>query len=141
LIPVPLALAGLALAWGSRWMPRRTPTGTGLVRRVLGFRTYIETAEAREARFQEKENLFSQYLPYAIVFGCAEKWARAFRGLAEQAQPMYLPWYVGHGTFSVDGFTSSISHFALSSIGTIASSPAGSSGFSGGGVGGGGGGG
>ena len=100
-------------------MPRRTPKGTGLVRRIFGFRTYIETAESQEARFQEKENLFSRYLPYAIVFGCTEKWARAFRGLAEQAQPMYLPWYVGHGTFSVDGFTSSISHFAHSSIGTI----------------------
>ena len=62
-----------------------------------------ETAEAQEMRFQEKENIFSTYLPYAIVFGCTEKWARAFRGLAEQAQPMYLPWYVGHGTFSPPG--------------------------------------
>jgi hypothetical protein len=141
LIPVPLALAGLALAWGSRWMPRRTPTGTGLVRRVFGFRTYIETAESQEARFQERENLFSQYLPYAIVFGCTEKWARAFRGLADQTKPEHLPWYVGPSTFSTDGFTSSLDHFAQSSVATIASSAAGSSGFGGGGVGGGGGGG
>jgi Predicted membrane protein (DUF2207) len=141
LIPVPLALAGLALAWGSRWMPRRTPKGTGLVRRIFGFRTYIETAESQEARFQEKENLFSRYLPYAIVFGCTEKWAKAFRGLADEERPVFVPWYVGSGPFSINGLTSSLDHFALSTTGSIASAASGSSGFGGGGVGGGGGGG
>src|SRR5439155_1134798 len=77
LLAVPFAIGGLVLIRGSHLMPRRTPKGTGLVRRVLGFRTYIETAESREAKFDEQENLFSKYLPFAIVFGCTEKWARA----------------------------------------------------------------
>ena len=142
LIPLPVALAGLALTWGAHAMPRRTPKGTGLVRRVFGFRTYIETAEKREARFQEKENLFSKYLPYAIVFGATEKWARAFAGL-DRAQPLPAVgvWYVATQPFSLDGFTSSIEHFSEVTAGSIASSATGSSGFGGGGVGGGGGGG
>jgi len=30
------------------------------------------------AAFNERQNIFAEYLPYAIVFGCAEKWARCF---------------------------------------------------------------
>lgn len=142
LLPVPLIFAGLGLAWGSRWMPRRTAKGTGLVRRVFGFRTYIETAESQEAQFQERENIFSKYLPYAIVFGCTGKWARAFAGLNGEL-PSTSSWYAGTRPFTVDGFTSSIDHFAVSTAGTITATPAGSghSGFSGGSSGGGGGGG
>ncbi|MGH2555596.1 MAG: DUF2207 domain-containing protein, partial [Actinomycetota bacterium] len=141
LIPIPIALAGIVLTWAARWMPRRTPKGTGLVRRVLGFRTYIETAEAHEARFQERENIFSRYLPFAVVFGCTERWARAFRGLDDQL-PSTAGWYVGTYPFSVNSFTSSIGHFSSVAAGTITSAAAtGSSGFSGGGFSGGGGGG
>jgi hypothetical protein len=141
LIPIPVVLAGLALAWAARWMPRRSPKGTGLVRRVLGFRTYIETAEAQEARFQERENIFSKYLPYAVVFGCTEKWARAFAGLDGQ-MPSTASWYVGTTPFNVGTFTSSIDHFSSVAAGTITSAAAtGSSGFGGGGFSGGGGGG
>jgi uncharacterized membrane protein YgcG len=141
LIPIPVVLAGLALTWGARWMPRRSAKGTGLVRRVLGFRTYIATAEAQEARFQERENIFSRYLPYAVVFGCTEKWARAFTGLDGQI-PSTAGWYVGAYPFSVGNFTSSIDHFSSVAAGTFTSAAAtGSSGFSGGGFSGGGGGG
>jgi hypothetical protein len=142
LLPVPVLLAGLLLLWGSHLMPRRTAKGTGLVRRVFGFRRYIETAEAQEARFQERENIFSKYLPYAIVFGCTEKWARAFGGLDEQKPaPSVAAWYVGTQAFSVGQFGSAIEHFSTVTAGTVASAAAGSSGFGGGGVGGGGGGG
>jgi hypothetical protein len=140
LIPIPIVLGGLALAWGARWMPRRTAKGTGLVRRVLGFRTYIATAEAHMARWAEQENVFSRYLPFAIVFGLTERWARAFAQLGK------LPptaWYVGSTPFSHQSFASSVDNFALSSAGTLGSPPAasGSSGLGGGGASGGGGGG
>jgi len=141
LIALPLALGGLALVFGARWMPRRTPKGTGMVRRVLGFRTYIETAEVEESRFAERKNLFSQYLPFAVVFGCTERWARAFAHLGDQ--PPETSWYVGPHPFTVASFTSSIDHFSVATAGTITSTPAGSgsSGFGGGGFSGGGGGG
>jgi Predicted membrane protein (DUF2207) C-terminal domain/Predicted membrane protein (DUF2207) N-terminal domain len=141
LIAIPVILAGLVLLAGANDMPRRTAKGTGLVRRVRGFRTYIDTAEAQEARFQERENIFSKYLPYAIVFGLTEKWARAFAALAEEMPQ--TSWYVGTRPFAFTTFASSIDHFTVSSAGTIASTPGGSggSGFGGGSGGGGGGGG
>jgi uncharacterized membrane protein YgcG len=142
LIPVPLAIGGLVLIWSAHLMPRRTPRGVGMVRRVLGFRRYIETAEVEESRFAERENLFSQYLPYAVVFGLTEKWARAFARLGDQP-PDTSSWYVGTQAFTIGSFASSIDHFTVSSAGTISSTPAssGSSGFGGGGFSGGGGGG
>jgi uncharacterized membrane protein YgcG len=140
LVPLPLVIAGIVMIIGARWMPRRTPKGTGLVRRVLGFRTYIATAEAHMARWMEQENLFSKYLPYAIVFGLTEKWAHAFAALGEQPS---TTWYVGSQPFAPVAFASSIDSFAITSAGMLSSRPAasGSSGFGGGGFGGGGGGG
>jgi predicted membrane protein DUF2207 len=142
LLAIPVDLAGLALIAGAHAMPRRTPKGTGLVRRVFGFRTYIETAEAQEARFQERENIFSKYLPFAVVFGATEKWARAFAGIDGQL-PSTAGWYVGSRALSVGSFTSSMDSFAVTAAGTISStaSSSGSSGFGGGGSSGGGGGG
>jgi hypothetical protein len=142
LVPIPIALAGILLLWGAGRMPRRTPKGTGLLRRIRGFRTYIETAEKEESRFAERANLFSQYLPFAIVFGCTEKWARAFSQLGDQEQLTAGGWYVGSQAFTVASFSSSIDHFAVTTSGTITSSAAsGSSGLGGGGFSGGGGGG
>jgi uncharacterized protein (TIGR04222 family) len=141
LIALALLIGAIALVASARRMPRRTPAGTGMVRRVFGFRTYIETAEAQEMRFQEKENIFSKYLPYAIVFGCTEKWAKAFEQLG--LQPDTGSWYVGSHPFTALAFAGSIDHFSVAAVGTISSTPAGSgsSGFGGGGFSGGGGGG
>jgi hypothetical protein len=141
LIPIPLIIAGIVLLAGAHDMPRRTAKGTGLVRRVRGFRTYIATAETQEARFQERENIFSKYLPFAIVFGLTEKWAQAFAALGQE--PTDTNWYLGTRPFAFNSFASSIDHFTVSSAGTIASTPGGSggSGFGGGSSGGGGGGG
>jgi uncharacterized membrane protein len=141
LVVLPFAVAGIVLLFSAKQMPRRTPAGTGMVRRVFGFRTYIDTAEAQEMRFQEKENIFSKYLPYAIVFGCTEKWARAFEQLG--MQPDTGSWYVGTHPFTAVAFASSIDHFSMATVSTVTSTPAGSgsSGFGGGGFSGGGGGG
>ncbi len=141
LITVPLVLAGLIIISTAHRMPRRTAKGTGMVRRVRGFRVYMDTAEKQEARFQERENIFSKYLPYAVVFGLTEKWAKAFAHLGDDVTQQ-LPWYVGMQAFSPIGFASSIDHFSTMAAGSIATSAAsGGSGFSGGFSGGGGGGG
>ena len=49
LVPIPVALAGLVLIAGARWMPVRTAQGTALARRVEGFRRYIKTAAVAQA--------------------------------------------------------------------------------------------
>ena len=148
LVPVPIVLAGIVLLACAGRMPHRTAKGTGVLRRANGFRIFIEESEKERARFAERANLFSEYLPYAIVFGATEKWARAFAGLDGQL-PATGGWYVGHhGSFMFDYlvFSSVMNGFTTTTAGTIASSPPttgtmGGSGFGGGGFAGGGGGG
>ncbi len=140
LVPVPLVLAALALVALHGFMPRRTAKGTGTLRRVYGFRRFIEEAEKEPARFAEQAHLFSDYLAYAVVFGCVDRWAKAFAGLAE---PPRTDWYVSSHPFTALAFADAIGSFSTVSAGTIASTPSGSgsSGFGSGGFSGGGGGG
>ncbi len=141
LVPTSLVLGALTLLILHRSMPRRTGAGTAAIRHVRGFRRFIDDAEDERARFAEQANLFYDYLPYAIVFGLAAKWAHAFEGLANQPSPP--GWYVSSHAFNVAAFSSSMDTFGVTATGTIASTPggSGSSGFGGSSGGGGGGGG
>lgn len=141
LVPAPLVAGSLALLGMHPAMARRTAAGTAAVRHVRGFRRFIDDAEDERARFAEQAHLFYDYLPYAIVFGLTEKWARAFEGLANA--PEAPGWYVSSTPFSVLAFSDAMDNFGVTTAGTIASTPGGSggSGFGGGGSSGGGGGG
>jgi len=141
LVGIPVILAGVALALMARWMPARTAKGTAMLRRIRGFRRVIATAETHMSRWAEEENVFTRYLPYAIVFGLTKKWAKAFEDLG--LAPDTSSWYVGPHPFTALAFADSIDGFAVTTGGTLASTPAssGSSGFGGGGFSGGGGGG
>lgn len=140
LIAIPLVLGGLVLTIAHPWMPSRTARGTAALTRVRGFQRFIATAESERARFAERAQLFYEYLPYAIVFGLTERWAKAFEGLAEAPAPS---WYSGTTPLAYGAFASTIDDFSVATSGTLASTPggSGSSGFSGGFSGGGGGGG
>ncbi|MBV9411834.1 MAG: DUF2207 domain-containing protein [Acidimicrobiia bacterium] len=142
LLGIPLAVAGLLLLAVAHWMPRRTAKGYGVLQRTRGFKRFIDESEKERARFAERHNLFSEYLPYAIVFHATDKWARAFAGLDGQL-PETGSWYVSPNPFTLAAFTASMDGFTTTTAGTIASTPgtSGSSGFSGGFSGGGGGGG
>lgn len=143
LVFAPIALAGLVMLPLSQSMARRTAVGSEALRRVLGFRLYITTAEARMQEFNEQQNIldkFARYLPYAIVFDCVDKWANAFKDLEDAAQASTAGWYTGTGAFQVAAFSSGLQGFSSSMSSTMSSTP-GSSGGGGGGAGGGGGGG
>jgi uncharacterized membrane protein YgcG len=141
LVGIPVIAAGVALALMARRMPARAAKGTAMLRRIRGFRRVIATAETHMSRWAEEENVFTRYLPYAIVFGLTKKWAKAFEDLG--IQPDTSGWYVGPHAFTAAAFADSIDGFAVTTGGTLASTPAssGSSGFGGGGSSGGGGGG
>jgi uncharacterized membrane protein len=143
LMPLGLVPAGIAMLVLSRSMAKRTAAGSEMLRRVLGFRLYIATAEKHRQEFNERENIFARYLPFAIVFGCVSKWAKAFEGLDDQVQQSTSSWYSGTGPFRVAAFSSGLQSFSSSVSSTLAStrSSSGGSGFSGGSSGGGGGGG
>lgn len=137
IVPIPLVLGSLVLMSQHGRMPRRTAKGTGELRRVLGFRQYIETAETRRSEFAEKANLFYEYLPFAVVFGCVEKWAEAFEGLALEPPD----WYSSSRPFNAMMLGNALSGFSSSTSSTLASTPGGSGGSGSGGSSGGGGGG
>jgi uncharacterized protein (TIGR04222 family) len=140
LLGIPLVIGAIGLLVMAGRMPARTATGTAMLRRVRGFRTVIETAETHMSRWAEKELVFTRFLPFAIVFGCTDKWAKAFAALGVEPD---TSWYVSSQPFVFAHFADSMEGFAVTTGGTIASTPSGSgsSGFSGGGFSGGGGGG
>ncbi len=142
LLGLPLVIGGLLLLIGAKRMPRRTAKGTAITRRVNGFRRVIETSEEHTARWAEQENVFTRYLPYAIVFGVTEKWAKTFETLG-QTPSDDMSWYVSGRPFAYAAFADSVDSFSVTTSGVIASTPSGSggSGFGGGGFSGGGGGG
>lgn len=138
----PLLLAGIALIvaivfWANG---HRTAEGRALTDQVLGFRRYIETAEARTLRFEEGQDIFSAFLPWAIVFDLAERWQKVCAELAAEGRIPDTPhWYSGpafYSTFSSPGAT-----FGESLSASVTSASADTSGSSGGGFSGGGGGG
>jgi uncharacterized membrane protein YgcG len=137
-IGFPIILAGLVLAAMSGAMPRRTASGREMLRRTLGFRQYMTVAETDRQRFNEDMHIFSEYLPYAIVMGCTEKWAERFESMGQMPETPGN-WYVGTHAFAPVLFASQINSFSSSISGAISSTPAssGSSGFSGGSSGGG----
>ena len=140
-IGVPVVVGGVLLFVLAHLMPRRTAQGRELYRRSLGFRLYMTKAEKERQEFAEKANLFEEYLPYAIVYGCVDKWAKAFEGLGLENRQS--TWYVGQHGFATSSFANSLGDFSSSVSGVMASTPGGSggSGFGGGGGSGGGGGG
>jgi uncharacterized protein (TIGR04222 family) len=134
LVGVPLVIASIVIIAGARWAPARTAKGSAVLHRVNGFRRFINESEKERARFAEQKNLFSEYLPYAIVFGATERWAKAFAGL--DGEPADTSWYRSTSAFNYAAFTGAMEGFAVTTGGTLTSTPAstsGGSGFSGGG--------
>lgn len=75
--------------------PRRTGIGRALTDQVEGFRLYLTTAEADQLRFEESEDIFSRYLPWAVLFDCTQRWTDVCQqavdlGLMQLAAPT---WY------------------------------------------------
>ena len=129
-----------------RVMPARTPAGARAREAALGFREFLERVETdRYKRMITSPEMFERYLPHALAFGVAEKWAEAFEGMFQEAPQ----WYAGGGYdgFRATSFTSDIVRMNSVAQSTMASSPSssgsgsGGGGSSGGGSGGGGGGG
>lgn len=55
---------------------QRSASGRALTDQIEGFRIYIATAEALQLRSEEEQDVFSRYLPWAVLFGLTERWTR-----------------------------------------------------------------
>jgi uncharacterized membrane protein len=147
LLGIALLIVGLALLMSAHRMPARTAKGSAAFAQVLGFQRYVSTAEVEQLRYEESVDVFSRYLPYAMVFGETERWAKALAqlGAAQAAggSATALAWYSGPSGWDLGSLGDSLGSFAESSGSTFsatAASSGGSAGSSGGGMGGGGGG-
>ena len=106
--------------------------------RLMGFKEFIKTAEKPrlEALQQNDPEYFYKILPYAMVFGLSNKWAKLFKDI-EVKQP---DWY--RTVTPLDGYTltthmaSSLFSSTKSAINTVSHDSSDSGGFSGGGGGG-----
>lgn len=152
LVPAAFVVGGVGLMRPPA-TTHRTATGRDAWSRAGGFRRMLATDSA-EARFDfsARKELYTSYIPYAVAFGVADRWAAKYQ--AETGEPAPVPaWYgAGYATGGGGwgGATLGIASFdaALdSSIGAYAATQSssggggGGGGFSGGGGGGGGGGG
>ena len=147
LVGLPLVGVGVLMLALTSSAPARTAAGTAVLHQAEGFRLYLATAEANQLRFEEGEDLFSRYLPYAVAFGLTERWAYLFAQLAAQGRVLAEPgWYISpyHGLafWSMAGTLgrdlSGFSSAATTALTAPAPGASGGSGFGGGGFGGGG---
>jgi uncharacterized membrane protein YgcG len=139
-------ITGLAVLVMNNRFGHRTAAGSAVLAQTRGFELYLTTAEADQIKFEEGIDVFSRYLPYAIMFGVAERWTKVFADLAEQGRYTFNPyWYYGYGYgFNYHNFASSMDSLASTmstSMQHATAASSGGSGFSGGGGFGGGGGG
>ena len=148
-----LIVAGLIVQVLGRRMASRTAEGSAVLAQARGFERYIATAEANQIRWEEAQDVFSAFLPYAIVFGLADRWAGVFEEVAGAAAaaghviaaPTWYAgpitgWNFGHVASSMESFSTQAAGTFVSTPGSSGGSGLGGGGFSGGGGGGGGGG-
>ncbi|QNE17426.1 DUF2207 domain-containing protein [Kribbella qitaiheensis] len=147
-IPVVAVIVAVGIWIGKRAKGQRNPAGRAVTDQLVGFRLYLATAEADQLKFEEGEDIFSKYLPWAIAFELADRWQRVCAQLVAAGRITPDPyWYVGPSYYNSGFAAGSISQTVANTF-DPPPAPAGSgggggssSGFSGGSSGGGGGGG
>ncbi len=130
---------------------KRTAAGRELWSRIGGFRRMLATPSGEQRfDFSGRKELYTAYIPWAVAFGVADKWAEKYQ-LETGEEPPSPHYFASTAGYAGGGFASSMaddfSNTVSSAISTYESSQSSSSsssgggGFSGGGGGGGGGGG
>ena len=113
---------------------RRSATGRAYTDQVAGFRNYLATAEADQLRFEEGEDIFSRYLPWAVLFDLTGRWTGVCRQLVAQGRlsDAAPSWYYG-SSWNLDGFDGQVASLN-SNVSTAAGVPdfSGGTGFGGG---------
>lgn len=136
-------IAGILLIWLSSRITNRRAEGSAVLAQTRGVERYLATAEADQLRF-EGQDIFSRYLPYAVVFGVVYRWVTLFKQL-ERSGTYFADtrWYGGSDfkmfdavmfTAVLSGFSNSASRsFDTAGVSAATSGSSGGSGFSGGG--------
>jgi hypothetical protein len=94
LVGLGMILAGGILAWGGVVAPARTARGSALLRQLHDLRAYLEMAHGSELPDSSRAELVARILPYALVFGLLDRWARIFAASGRPGDPdAGLEWY------------------------------------------------
>ena len=103
-------------------MPARTIAGARAREATLGFKEFLGRVESERYKAMiTSPEMFERFLPYAMAFGVADKWARAFENIYREPPT----WYTGgSGQFSAINFASSISDMSSATASSMSSSPA-----------------
>lgn len=125
-------------------MPKRTPKGAEVLRKIKGLELYLTVAEKDRVKFhnapERTPEVFQQILPYAIALGVETQWAEQFKTI-DMPPPQWAEGYNPGVMYWSTSFVHDLQgmHTSASAAGYSPPSSAGSggSGFSGGGSGGG----
>lgn len=119
---LPLYLCAGVYFFFSPLMPQKTKKGCEAHQEAVQFKMFLHHAE-RYRRQQLNSELFSKYLPYAMMFGIEKSWARAFESVLEQPPD----WYEAgekQARFSATEFTQALrTSFVHAASQTIQSAP------------------
>ncbi|MFC6080202.1 DUF2207 domain-containing protein [Sphaerisporangium aureirubrum] len=120
LLGLALIIAGAALSVGGQYMPAKTAKGASALAHTLGFRHYLASGEIGDVPPAQRIELFSRYLPYAVVFDNVDRWARVVASINGQGGPAdNLYWYHGPAEWDLSKFADSMSTFTLTTSGAI----------------------
>jgi uncharacterized membrane protein len=127
-----------------------TPQGISALRKILGFREFLQLTEKDKLQLinapELQPEIFEKLLPYAMVLGVEDKWAKKFEGIYNTIPIWYEnPTVTSFNSYLLTRDMLSFNYsfnkvFNIPSTNSSFSSGSGSGGFSGGGSGGGGGG-
>lgn len=134
-------------------MPKKTDHGIEMKEKIEGLTLYLKIAEKNRIEFhnapEKKPEVFEKLLPFAMILGVAEIWAKEFVGIYQTPPSWYQgPMNLSDANFA-SAFVNDMNSFTSTSNSSLTSHPSssgsgfsgsGGGGFSGGGGGGGGGG-
>ena len=121
----PIAIAGvlsaIVIIVTSRVMPRKTRKGRIAWEQIHGLEEYIRRAEVDDIQAQDRRGVFERLLPFAIIFGLSNRWAKAFANLYTEPPNWYQP--VDPLNYSTLRFMNDIDHSVSSMNRTLPAMP------------------
>ncbi|MGW5875258.1 DUF2207 domain-containing protein [Nocardiopsis terrae] len=120
-------IAGAAVTAGAQYMPAKTRLGSSVYAHTVGFREYLLSPRSQNAPPGQRVELYSRYLPYAVIFDDVDRWANILAAAAiadlspEELTGDGLAWYTGPSEWRIEDFADSIHTFVVTLTGVIAS--------------------
>jgi Predicted membrane protein (DUF2207) len=120
LIGLAVIIAGAALTVGAQHMPAKTGAGATVLAQTMGLREYLYRADVHDIPEPSRVELFSRFLPYAVVFDAVEQWSHTVADVTGHGDNLY--WYDGPAEWDLSHFADSLRSFTLTTSGAISTS-------------------